>query len=595
MSAAPRAEPIYFGREERPLFGWLHRPSPDASPTLAVVLCNPFGHEALAAHRSLRVLAERLAAAGLIALRFDYSGTGNSAGEATDLGNPAPWDDDVHRALECLADQAPGARAALVGLRLGALLALRAAEQGEPLAAAVLIAPPRSGRQYLRELRAVQGATAAAADTAGPGDEALGFPITAGIRQLIEGLDLNGSGLPALERLYLIDRDDLPLGTSSLDVLAARASASEVTRLPGVRALLLDPHESEVPEEILTQTVHWLTTLARRTRLAASETPAPTASGTRSSARVATGLHESAVFLDEDRRLFGILTRHGDSARPASSAFVLVSSGANPTPGPNRLYVSLARRLAAEGHTVLRFDVGGLGDSRPEPGAPEHVVYARGASADLHSAVTYLRERGCKDVRAGGICSGGYHALKALDAGVDLDGITLINPLTFNYVEGMPMSHRPHAAIGEANRYRGSLRSLAAWRKLLTGGVDLRHIARVYGARLRSLSRRLARERLRHSRWALSDDLGRQLEAYAARGVHTHFVFAAGDPGPQLLAEYAGSTVRRLVRQGALTISVIAGPDHTFTLRRHQQALVRVLLDDSDGARNRCATPPSAD
>ena len=51
---APRAEPVYFGPDDRPLFGWIHRPQRAARYSLGLVLCNPFGYEAICAHRALR-------------------------------------------------------------------------------------------------------------------------------------------------------------------------------------------------------------------------------------------------------------------------------------------------------------------------------------------------------------------------------------------------------------------------------------------------------------------------------------------------------------------------------------------------------------
>src|SRR6267378_4565458 len=75
------SQPLYFGPEDRPLFGWLHAPAAASRPALGLVICNPFGNEAICAHRSLRHLAERAADAGIPALRFDYDGTGDSRSE----------------------------------------------------------------------------------------------------------------------------------------------------------------------------------------------------------------------------------------------------------------------------------------------------------------------------------------------------------------------------------------------------------------------------------------------------------------------------------------------------------------------------------
>ena len=43
--------------------------------------------------------------------------------------------------------------------------------------------------------------------------------------------------------------------------------------------------------------------------------------------------------------------------------------------GPHRLYVPLARDWAARGHHVLRYDLGGIGDSAPPPGAADNIAY----------------------------------------------------------------------------------------------------------------------------------------------------------------------------------------------------------------------------
>ena len=82
--------PLYFGNEARPLFGWLHLPAhPPAS--IGLVICNAFGHEALCSHRSVRHFAERAARQGIPTLRFDYDGTGDSAGTGNDPDRVSSW------------------------------------------------------------------------------------------------------------------------------------------------------------------------------------------------------------------------------------------------------------------------------------------------------------------------------------------------------------------------------------------------------------------------------------------------------------------------------------------------------------------------
>ena len=56
-------------------FGWVHHYS---GSDRGAILCAATGYEALGTHQSWRVLADRLAAAGLPTLRFDYPGYGDS-------------------------------------------------------------------------------------------------------------------------------------------------------------------------------------------------------------------------------------------------------------------------------------------------------------------------------------------------------------------------------------------------------------------------------------------------------------------------------------------------------------------------------------
>src|SRR5947209_2311202 len=115
-------EAHYFDSGPRTLFGWLH---PATVPTrgIGLVLCNPFGYEAVCAHRGVRVLAESAAALGIPALRFDYSGTGDSADIEPQADQLLIWTEDVLAAIAELQRRTGVERVCLLGIRLGAVLA----------------------------------------------------------------------------------------------------------------------------------------------------------------------------------------------------------------------------------------------------------------------------------------------------------------------------------------------------------------------------------------------------------------------------------------------------------------------------------------
>src|SRR5277367_4773296 len=79
VRARTMGQAIYFDSGEHTLFGWLHKPPVAATTNLGLVICKPFGYEALCSHRGLRAFAEAAAAAGVPTLRLDYLGAGDSA------------------------------------------------------------------------------------------------------------------------------------------------------------------------------------------------------------------------------------------------------------------------------------------------------------------------------------------------------------------------------------------------------------------------------------------------------------------------------------------------------------------------------------
>ena len=141
--------PTWFGPADQPMLGWIHEPAGGRARG-GVVICPPLGRELGATYSTLRLLADSLAAQGLLAMRFDYVGTGDSAGDHGTPDQVERWLDSVAQAVEYV--RAAGAPSvSLVGLRMGALLAAHAVTRCEPISQLVLWDPCVSGRAYLRE------------------------------------------------------------------------------------------------------------------------------------------------------------------------------------------------------------------------------------------------------------------------------------------------------------------------------------------------------------------------------------------------------------------------------------------------------------
>jgi pimeloyl-ACP methyl ester carboxylesterase len=577
---APRAEPIFFGPEERPLFGWVHRPKPGRERDLGLVITSPFGYEAICAHRALRHFAEAAAGHGVPALRFDLDGAGDSAGGDRDPDRLRAWVESVHRAVVALREETGVARVCLLGVRLGALIAALSAVERDDIAGFVAIAPVVSGKAYLRELRMMEKSREMPAPPGTPEEEgvegAIGFALTTETRAKLGAVDLVKLEKRPAGEVLLLDRADLPGNDRlprRLEALGAKVSEAS---LPGYLEMVADPHNTRVPREMINAAVAWLT---ERSQPAERREPGDAARASFTLARLPQ-VEESAVSFGRDRALFGIVSAPAGEARGRRKGILLLNAGSIHHVGPNRLYVELARRWA-ERHVVLRFDVSGIGDSRTHAGEGENVTYTPRANEDIEAAIAHLRARGDVDeVHAVGLCSGAYNAFKAAVAGVRLDGLVMINPLTFFWKAGMPLDYiAPYMVEKESTRYLGRVRNLEAWKKLLRGEVKIRPAAEIVARRAASIAARYARDVARRVGRPFPEDLGAELESVARRGVGMLFIFAGSDPGLGLLHTQGGSSVPRLRSRGHLEIRIVDGCDHTFTPLWSQPRLAALLTE----------------
>ena len=132
-----------FGPGDR-LFGAYYEGfGPPAAPP--VLICNGLGQDAMRSHLLLRHLARRISAMGGPVLQFDYRGTGDSWG-TPDETTMADYREDTAIALQERLDISARPRAVILGVRLGAWLAL---EHGDRV---VAWDPILSGADYVTSL-----------------------------------------------------------------------------------------------------------------------------------------------------------------------------------------------------------------------------------------------------------------------------------------------------------------------------------------------------------------------------------------------------------------------------------------------------------
>jgi alpha/beta superfamily hydrolase len=198
--------PFFFGRSARQLFG-AYDPAESQDRDQAIVLCPALGDDYLFAHPSYRFLARQLAAAGFHVLRFDYFGTGDSAGDFEEA-DQAQWLEDIDAAITEVRDLSQASRVGLVGLRYGAALAATVARDRSEVDELVLWDPVTDGAGYLAEIGAGDGVSDAPVD-------ASGVVMTPEIRAEIAAVTLE-TFAPPLPRTLITTSDATTSGSEAL-------------------------------------------------------------------------------------------------------------------------------------------------------------------------------------------------------------------------------------------------------------------------------------------------------------------------------------------------------------------------------------------
>lgn len=157
--------------------------------------------------------------------------------------------------------------------------------------------------------------------------------------------------------------------------------------------------------------------------------------------------------------LVGIL--HRGAGRERDIGILVLVGGPQYRVGSHRQFVLMARRWAAAGYPVMRFDYRGMGDSPGEPRSFEDV------DLDLRSALDafFASVSGLSGVVVFGLCDAAAAALMYCRSDPRLSGLMLANPWV-RTPEGEARSHVRH--------YYGSrLLQRSFWQKLLSGELKV--------------------------------------------------------------------------------------------------------------------------
>lgn len=226
---------MFFGTDDRRLFGMYHAPTGTTIRDAGVVLCYSGPHEYTQLHWAYQKLAGLLAAAGLHVMRFDYSGTGDSFGSTAE-STLSHWVDDIATAAAELREVAGIRRVGLVGARLGGALVMQAVASGVKARDVVLWDPVIRGTDYVARLDAAEDFRLRLLNYPEPNTrtagELLGYPFTDAQRAETSAVALTdvpigrvdrmlviGTALSAAQREYVtyVEREGVEVTASEID------------------------------------------------------------------------------------------------------------------------------------------------------------------------------------------------------------------------------------------------------------------------------------------------------------------------------------------------------------------------------------------
>jgi hypothetical protein len=277
-------------------------------------------------------------------------------------------------------------------------------------------------------------------------------------------------------------------------------------------------------------------------------------------------MRENAVVFGDDSPLVGIVTQP-DAFDERVPVFLFLNAGLGHRVGPNRLNVTLARKLAERGAGSLRFDFSGIGDSPASPSAraPEEL-----AVSQLIQAMNFLEQStGADRFVPVGLCSGADVAFRVVESDRRIVGAVLINASV------IPSRHSEEQMSeawkrAQAHHHRSRLGDWKGWARVLTGRSDLPAVSRS--------ALRLARRALRlEDVQPATIDLG-LLPELERRGVELLAIYSEGDSGLELLVTHVGR-VENLSSLKRFHLEILSQTDHILTPLWSQRQIETLVLD----------------
>ena len=272
-------------------------------------------------------------------------------------------------------------------------------------------------------------------------------------------------------------------------------------------------------------------------------------------------ISEQAVLLGQRQSLVGVLARAVAETPADGPTVVILNTGIIHRVGHHRMFVTMSRALARAGHTVLRFDFSGIGDSDPRN---DGLSPLDSCMADIKDALDWL-ERNCQASRVilVGLCSGADHAVLYGHTDDRVAALVLMDPTipaTFRYYV--------HFIGRRVTRLR-------SWIRVMTGRSS---VARIW------LGQAL------HIVWPWRTFRPVMMPSPITHDKIDEHYQKTVDKNISILAVFTEDAMRQTYREqildalpnvsfgSKLTLELFPGSDHTFILESDRSRLIRLIV-----------------
>lgn len=250
----------------------------------------------------------------------------------------------------------------------------------------------------------------------------------------------------------------------------------------------------------------------------------------------------------------GIVAEPANASTATDVAMLIIVGGPQYRAGSHRQFVQLARAVAHEGLTVLRFDYRGMGDADGAMRTFEN------AAPDLHAAINALLRYAphAQGVILWGLCDAASLALMHGSAHPAVLGVALANPWV--------RSEATLAAVTVKHYYGSRLLQKDLWYKVLSGRFDFRESLRSLWSNVAQAS---ASRRGQRSGDAPLDFQIRMARGLAAFSGPVLLMLSGDDLTAREFVEYTATAPAwaGLLQAARVSHAAIPNADHTFSLR----------------------------